>query len=183
MIDYLKKFNLNNKTAFVVGGLGLIGSEVSKALVSAGAKTIILDINNDRADELLKSISEKKSVHYNLFDCTSLNELDNNFDNIVSKHGNPNIFVNCSYPRTKDWGGTVSSSFEDVSLESFRKNVDIHMNSYAWLAKIAATIMKKNNEGGSIVQFGSTYGYVGQDLTLYDYEGSKQKENMPYAAI
>jgi len=184
MIDYLKKFDLNNKTAFVVGGLGLIGSEVSKAFVSAGAKTIILDINNNSADELLSSISgEKKTLHYNQFDCTDLNELDNNFDNIVSKYGNPNIFVNCSYPRTKDWGGAVSSSFEDITFESFRKNVDIHMNSYAWLAKIAATKMKNNDEGGSIIQFGSTYGKVGQDLTIYDYEGSKQKENMPYAAI
>ena len=57
------------------------------------------------------------------------------------------------------------------------------MNSYAWLAKIAASYMKENKQGGSIIQFGSTYGYVAQDLTLYDYEGSKQKENMPYAAI
>ncbi len=38
MIDYIKKFSLENKTAFVVGGLGLIGKEVSKAFSMAGSK-------------------------------------------------------------------------------------------------------------------------------------------------
>ena len=183
MIDYLDKFSLKNKTAHIVGGLGLIGSEVSKAMVSASAKTVILDIDSDRANILLKVLPKNAAVYYESFDCTDLIALDKNFSDVISKHGNPNIFINCSYPRTKDWGGSVASSFEDVSLDSFRENVDIHMNSYAWLAKIAASKMKSNNTGGSIIQFGSTYGYVGQDLTLYDYEGSTQKENMPYAAI
>jgi len=51
MIDYLKKFQLDNKTAFVVGGLGLIGREVSSAFASVGAKTVILDLKNKQATE------------------------------------------------------------------------------------------------------------------------------------
>ena len=51
MIDYLKKFRLDNKTAFVLGGLGFIGREVSKAFASVGAKTIILDLKSKQATE------------------------------------------------------------------------------------------------------------------------------------
>jgi NAD(P)-dependent dehydrogenase (short-subunit alcohol dehydrogenase family) len=183
VVNYQQKFRLDDKIAYIVGGLGLIGSEVSMAIASAGAKTIILDVDNKRANTFLVGMAKISPVVFELFDCTKLDELEKNFSDIISKHANPNIFVNCSYPRTKDWGGAVGSSFEDISFDSFRENVDIHMNSYAWLAKIAASHMKQNKQGGSIIQFGSTYGQVAQDLTLYDYEGSKQKENMPYAAI
>ena len=54
MINYLNKFNLNNKIAYVVGGLGLIGKEVSTAFASAGAETIVLDVNNNEAKKFLK---------------------------------------------------------------------------------------------------------------------------------
>ena len=47
MINYLNEFSLNNKTAFVVGGLGLIGKEVSTAYAQAGANTIVLDIKDE----------------------------------------------------------------------------------------------------------------------------------------
>jgi len=55
------------------------------------------------------------------------------------------------------------------------------MNSYAWLARLAAEAMVSNGQGGSIIQLGSTYGIVGQDLTVY--EGTKMHENMTYAEI
>jgi len=60
MIDYLQKFRLDNKTAFVMGGLGLIGREVSIAFSSMGAKTIILDIKNQKSShtDLEKKISD-----------------------------------------------------------------------------------------------------------------------------
>ena len=42
--NYLHKFRLDKKTAYVIGGLGLIGKEISKAYAMAGAKVIILDV-------------------------------------------------------------------------------------------------------------------------------------------
>ena len=41
--------------------------------------------------------------------------------------------------------------------------------------------MSENKAGGSIIQFGSTYGVLGQDLTIY--EGTDMVENMTYSAI
>ena len=45
MIDYLQKFRLDNKKAFVMGGLGLIGRQVSIAYSMAGAELVVLDID------------------------------------------------------------------------------------------------------------------------------------------
>ena len=55
------------------------------------------------------------------------------------------------------------------------------MNSYAWLAKIVAEKMVKNNIKGSIISLNSIYGLLGQDLNIY--EKTSMKENMPYAMI
>ena len=44
MSNYLHKFRLDKKTAYVIGGLGLIGKEISKVYAMVGAKVIILDV-------------------------------------------------------------------------------------------------------------------------------------------
>ena len=179
MIDYTNKFKVANKVAWIMGGLGLIGQEVVKALSLAGAQTIILDITKEKGIDFQNYIKDQGyKASYEKFDCSDLENMDANFSGLLDKYGPFDIFVNCSYPRTEDW---AENSFCSISLESYRKNVDIHMNSYAWLAKLAADSMKLHGKGGSIIQVGSIYGVVGQDLTIY--EGTDIKENMTYAAI
>lgn len=179
MIDYTDKFKVTNKVACIVGGLGLIGKEVVKALSSAGAQTLILDIIKENGIDFENYLKDEGwKAFYEKFDCSDLENMDANFSGLLDKYGPFDIFVNCSYPRTEDW---AQNSFSNISLKSYRRNVDIHMNSYAWLAKLAADSMKLHGKGGSIIQFGSIYGVVGQDLTIY--EGTDMKENMTYAAI
>jgi len=179
MINYLKKFSLKGKTSFVTGSAGLIGEEVSKALATAGARVVMLDIDDEKGMNAVNAISEHGyKANYENFDCSDLDNINTNIRSLVKKYDSVDIFINCSYPKTKDW---AKSSFKDISIKSFRKNVDIHMNSYAWLAKLFADIMSENLSGGSIIQFGSTYGVLGQDLTVY--KGTDMSENMTYAAI
>ena len=179
MINYNQKFRLDNKTAFVVGGFGLIGKEVSIAFSKAGGKTIVLDSNAKEANAFIDLLqAEKYKIYFNNFNCTDFDNLDKDFNSIINKYGSPDVFINCSYPRTEDW---ASNSFSEIKADSFRENVDIHMNSYAWLGRLAAEAMVKKNNGGSIIQLGSIYGVVGQDLSIY--EGTEMHENMTYAAI
>jgi len=179
MIDYLQKFRLDDKTAFVVGGLGFIGREVSTAFASAGAKTIVLDLKSEQAAVFEEEMSRAGyELYFRSFDCADMNHLEQNFSGMFDEFRCPDVFINCSYPKTQDWG---KSSFREVTLTSFRKNVDIHMNSYAWLAHKAAEIMVEAGKDGSIIQLGSIYGILGQDLTVY--EGTDMNENMTYAAI
>jgi NAD(P)-dependent dehydrogenase (short-subunit alcohol dehydrogenase family) len=179
MIDYPKKFSLSGKTTFVVGGVGLIGREISTAFALSGGKIVIIDFDEKNGKLLSKELSDDGyNVHYRKLDCTDMENMESNFSRLLDEFGSPDIFVNSSYPRTDDWG---NSDFNKVELSSFRKNIDIHMNSYAWLARLAAESMKKNKKSGSIIQLGSTYGLLGQDLNIYKDTG--MKENMTYALI
>jgi NAD(P)-dependent dehydrogenase (short-subunit alcohol dehydrogenase family) len=175
----MSEMNLENKKAYVVGGLGLIGREVSKVFSKAGAKTIVLDVDSEAwklFEEQIRGAGRDLTFQY--FDCADIEHIEKNFSALLQKFGCPAVFINCSYPRTEDWSG---NSFRDITLESFRKNVDIHMNSYAWLARLAAEAMVLEGKDGSIIQLGSIYGVVGQDLAVY--EGTDMHENMTYAVI
>ena len=76
MIDYLQKFRLDSKTAYIVGGLGLIGREVSIALASSGAKTIVLDLDSEKGPSFEKEMHHKGfDVIFRTFDCANLEQI------------------------------------------------------------------------------------------------------------
>lgn len=179
MKSYLEKFKLDDKIACVIGGVGLIGSEITRAISDAGATTLILDVDEEKGNKLAQRIIRSGNhAVFVYFDTTDLEEISEKLNHIYRDYNKIDVFINCSYPRTEDWG---ESTFKQISLESFRKNVDLHMNSYAWSAREAAELMSKQNNGGSIILLGSIYGVLGQDLTVY--EGTDMGENMSYAAI
>jgi len=168
-MSFLNKIKLINKTVYILGGFGLIGTKVVKNILSVGAKVVVLDIKKKQIH---------KNIKYEKFDCSKLKTLEKNFNRIVKKLGCPDVFINCSYPRSKDWD---QCSFNKITLKRMTKNIDIHMNSYAWVAKIAAEKMVKNNIKGSIINLNSIYGLLGQDLNVY--EKTTMKENMSYSII
>lgn len=177
MSNYLDKFSLAKKVSFVVGGTGLLGTEVVKALSDAGAKVIILDIDKKKAQALHKSLQKKKkNVYFELFDGTDLDNTDKALEDLYLKYGRIDIWVNTFYPRTSDWGKKV----EDLSISSWRKNVDMHLNGYSWISRKVCLLMKKQKKG-SLINFGSIYGVVGNDFTVY--EGTDMTSPMAYSAI
>ena len=175
--NYLSKFSLKGKVAYVTGGLGLIGSEISKAFASAGATVVILDIETDKDNQRVKKIQSKEhKIFFEYCDITDLKKIETKIDSFISKYSQIDIWVNCAYPITEDWGNKV----ENLSLDSWRKNIDFHLNSYAWFSKEVALRMKKK-ESGVIINIGSIYGVVGSDFTIY--EGTEMTTPMAYSAI
>ena len=179
MINYLDKFRLDGRVAYVAGGLGLIGAEVTKSLSSAGAKTIILDVDDSKGRSIGDELNKRGfNVTYQHFDVTDLKSAEEKIEDLNSKHSGMDIWVNCSYPRTEDWG---KNNFAEVTLESMQKNIELHLNSYIWLTRAVAFKMKEQQSPGSIINLSSIYGVVGHDFTIY--EGTEIKGGMTYSAI
>tara|TARA_B100000780_G_scaffold23457_1_gene14963 strand:+ start:61 stop:831 length:771 start_codon:yes stop_codon:yes gene_type:complete len=166
-------FSLKKKVIYVLGGSGLIGKEIVDGASQLGAKIVIIDIE----DRLKFKNKDLNSLKFEKLDISNIKNLTKNFDKIIKNNGIPNSFINCSYPKSKDWN---KNSYKHVKIESFRKNIDLHLNTYIWIAKIIADKMIKN-KSGSIIQLSSIYGNLGQDPTLY--EGTKMSESMTYTAI
>jgi len=174
--NYLKKFSLKGKIAFVTGGAGLLGTEVTNALADAGAHVVILEIDQKSGELQKKLQGEGKNISFEVFDITDTINIDKKVDNLHKKYGRIDVWVNAAYPRTTDWGKKV----EDLSLESWQKNVDMHLNAYSWISRKVCLIMKEQ-KSGSLINFGSIYGVVGNDFSVY--EGTGLTSPMAYCAI
>lgn len=179
MIDYLRKFFLKNKTAFVCGGAGLIGAEVSKALAQAKARVVILDVDRTKGKQLEKElVRQGLDACFVYFDISRLEKIGKELKLLIKKYKSVDVWVNASYPRTADWG---KSDLQGTKLNTLRKNVDIQLNSVIVASQVIAQAMIKQKKAGAIINFGSIYGVKGNDFTIY--EGTSIKSPMAYSAI
>ena len=173
--NYFNKFNFDGRKVFVLGGSGLIGSEIVNLLLETSATVVNLDIIKIR-NNLQNKYSKKYIFEY--FNVTDLKNLDKKINSVTMKFGCPDVFINCSYPVTSSWN---QSSFKKNKFQILRKNVDIHQNSYCWVAHRFCQKMKEKNIPGSVILLNSIYGFLGQNMSLY--KNSKIKENMNYSII
>ena len=171
MQNFDEKFRLDNKLSFVIGSEGLIGKKVVEYFTSSGSKVICID-------KSFKKIVNNHNISTVKFDVSKTASLEKKYIQIINKFGTPDVFINCSYPYTSDY---KDNDFKKIQYSSFKKNMEIHLNTFSWLAKITADNMKNNNIKGSIIQLGSIYGSLGQDLNIY--EKTSMKENMTYSVI
>ena len=176
-MKYSDKFNLSKKFAIVVGGAGLIGKEVVYALYDAGATVLILDINYKVALEVINNTSKSK-VFFKKIDLSDVDCLEKNYNEILKEVDKLDIFINCSYPRPAT---QENKCFNKMKFQYFRSVVDMHLNSFCWLANLSAKKMLITKCKGSIIQFSSIYGVVGQNMTIYNE--TEMTENIAYAAI
>ncbi len=166
---------LTNKYVCVLGGSGLIGKSIVKLLIQDGANVLILDkIIKDKSQKKYN----KKNLKYIYFDLEKILKSDDYFNKVFINKKVPDIFINCSYPKTADW---KKGDFKNIKFESFKKNIDIQLTANTWINYQAALIMKKKKIKGKIIQIGSIYGKVSQDLELY--KRTTIKESFTYPLI
>jgi len=144
---------LKSKIIIVTGGSGLIGKE------------IVMDIQKKQGMSINVDISVDTNIDLGLINADISNDesIRNAVDLVLKKYGRIDGLVNNAYPRTSDWG----SKFEDIVPNSWRKNVDIQMNSCFVFCQAVIEQMKIQKYG-SIVNLASIYGVVGNDFTLYN---------------
>lgn len=147
---------LKDKIIIVAGGCGLIGRAIVADIKKKGGIAINADIT-------VETKMENGLFHLDISDDNSIYEL---IDTVVKYYGRIDGLVNTAYPRTKDWG----TFFENIKPESWRKNVDMQMNSCFILCQTVLKVMVEQKYG-SIVNIASIYGVVGNDFTLYEGYG------------
>lgn len=158
---------VENKVIIVSGGNGLIGKEIVKFLKDNRAIVVNAEINIE--DDIDRGL-----INCDITNSDSVNRL---IGMVLDKYTKIDGLVNNAYPRTADWG----LAFENVPLESWKQNVDLQLNSVFYICQKVLEIMKAQ-KSGSIVNFASIYGVVGNDFTVYENTGGMTSP-AAYAAI
>ena len=104
---------------------------------------------------------KKNGINFVNFDCSNLSSLEKNFKTIITQYGCPDIFINCSYPRSNDW---PQNSFTEIKLKSLRKNIEVKFDLSIMVSKNCrgkmAEKFKNKNSDKSIIFIGLIYGLL-----------------------
>lgn len=165
------KNGIEGKVVVYTGAAGLIGSEACKELARLGARLALLDPN---VEALRRLQADLKAAYPGLISmcCSDVDTLSETsigafLDAVESTLGSIDCLVASAYPRTKDW----HKKLEDIPFESWRKNVDDHLNGYFLISRECGRRMARLGRG-NIVFFSSIYGLRGPRFGVYeDLEG------------
>lgn len=155
-------FELTGKTAIVTGGAGDIGESLSAALAEHGSTVVVVYTDKETgqrvADEILGD------AEYRSTDITSKSEVQDLIASVTNEYGSLDVLVKAAFPKAEDYGQT----YEETSIETWRKNVDLYLNGYFSTSHTASVLMKNQDNGGSIINLGSIYGVQGLDFDIYE---------------
>lgn len=152
-MNIIDRMRLDGKKAFVTGGARGIGKSAAVALAQAGADVAIIDVNLDMADETAKEIASYGVKSFAVkADVSNSTEVDEMAKKVIEKFGTLDIAVNNA-------GICINKTAMEMTLEEFKKVIDINVTGVFLTAKAAAKIMMLNKKG-SIINTGSMAAYV-----------------------
>jgi NAD(P)-dependent dehydrogenase (short-subunit alcohol dehydrogenase family) len=175
---YISRFSLDNKTIIVTGACGLLGREICKALAELHARIVLADIDIMAAEKLQEELRDVYGASVTAFplDISSEDSVDKLVDELSKQTISVDGLVNNAYPRNITYG----TIFENITMDSWRENIDMHLNGYFNVSQKIARVMMQQRQG-NIVNITSIYGMLGPDFSIY--EGTTMTMPAEYAAI
>lgn len=147
-------FRLDNKSAIISGGASGIGESIARVFAGQGATIYILDINDEKGEEVASSIVTVggKAKYYNC-DVTSIVKVRAVFNQIYDDHGSFDILVNNA-------AIAQIGSVEATTPEMLDKVYEVNVKSVYHCLHEGVKLMKKD-EGGVILNLASVASVVG----------------------
>jgi len=146
---------LEDKVAIVTGAGRNVGEAIACALVAEGARVALVDNNQARLDRAVEKASKSGPGEAAGFICdvSSSQDVQRMVTDVVARFGGTHMLVN--NVAVTDRGVNVL----DLAEEEWDKVLNITLKSLFLCTKYAGRQMVAQNEGGAIVNIGSTSGY------------------------
>jgi NAD(P)-dependent dehydrogenase (short-subunit alcohol dehydrogenase family) len=152
-------FNLENKVAILTGGAGILAGEMAKAFLNAGAKVVLLDINEENLKKkitlLQKMENEIIGLKCNVLDLTSLKKVH---QEIISKFNRIDILVNAAGGNMPGATIGIDQTVFDLEIEQIKKVTDLNLNGSILPTLIFGKTMAEQKKG-SIINISSMASY------------------------
>lgn len=153
----LSAFSLDGKTAVLIGGAGAIGSAAAEGLGRAGAKLVIADISQEKADAgaaaLVDAGLQAEGRVVDALDKVSIEVLR---EGVLSDHEAVDILVNLAGGNLPEASTSPERRFFDLPLEAFERALAINLFAGAILpTQVFAETMVDQEVGGAIVNTAS----------------------------
>ena len=165
------KMRLEDKVTIITGGGSGIGQATAYLFASEGAHVTLFDINPDRVNQTLASLSGKHPGNPVLLDLTQPAEVEAAIKEVAARYGRLDALINIAGGSGRKWGDGPADT---CSLEGWQKTLDLNLNSLFYCCKYGLQVMLPQREG-VIVNVSSVLGIVGgdDDFATHAYAASK----------
>jgi NAD(P)-dependent dehydrogenase (short-subunit alcohol dehydrogenase family) len=167
-------FRLDGRVALVTGGAGLLGRRYCEALLQAGARVLIGDLDGARARALADELAPIGTVHSATLDVTNATSVQSAVAEAVEAFGRLDILVNNAALTVRGGSERLSPAdyfapFEDYKLDVWQQALQTNLTGMLLCAQAAGRqMLAQQPSGGVIVNISSTYGVVAPDQRLYE---------------
>lgn len=163
----MTELRLRNQGAIVTGGASGIGAAIARRFAAEGAKTIIVDINDDLAAALVREVGEEHSryIRCDVGNADMVGTMINAANRWLSAAGaRLDILVN-----NAAIGGKGQTP--EMDLETWLRVIEVDLHSVFYACRAAIPLMRKNG-GGAIINTASISGIRG-DRGFSPYSAAK----------
>lgn len=148
-----KLFSLAGQTAVVTGGSTGLGLAITRCMVGAGAKVVVLSIESPEQGVQALAEFEGKAVYYQ-FNITETEKTQAMVDRVIAEQGPISILVNNA-------GNHCKKPIEEMTVEDYCSVLNVHLVGAFALTKALVPHMKANKRGSILFQASMT-SYIGQ---------------------
>ena len=161
------KFDFSGQVAVITGAAVGIGKGAAEAFAGAGAKTYLLDIDDERAGAAAGGIraggGKAEFIHCDITDSSSVKET---FDRILSESGRLDILVNNA------GGFSQQLTTAETTEEEWDQVIDRNLKGL-FLCSRAAIPAFKSQKSGRIINMGSVAGLASMTRSSPPYSAAK----------
>src|SRR2546421_9501610 len=166
-------FRLDGRVALVTGGAGLLGRGYCEAVLQAGARVVIGDLDGIRAEALATELGRETALGRAL-DVTDKNSIEQTVNAAVERFGTLDVLVNNAALTVRGGSERLAPAdyfapFEDYKREVWEQAVSVNLTGMLLCAQAAGRqMLSQNPPGGGMVHVASTYGVVAPDQRVYE---------------
>jgi len=175
------KYNLENRTAIITGGAGLLGRKHAEALMEYGANCVLVDIALEKAQSLATELSQKfegRAIACNK-DITKKEAVEEILALSIKEFGSVDILINnaANNPKYEDVAGKVdlSKRFETYPVETWQQDLDVGLKGAFLCTQVFGTQFAEKGKG-VILNIASDLGVIAPDQRIYRKDGLKEEE-------
>jgi len=184
----LSRYDLNGRTALVTGAGGLLGRQHVAALVEAGARVVVTDIDTKYADAAISAIRETSpsaDLVAAAIDVTSQDSVRAAHEALAGRGIAVDILVNNAAidPKVTSTPGVMHSSrFEAFSVPQWQTEIAVGLTGAMLCSQSFGGAMARRRRG-VILNIASDLGVIAPDQRLYRQPGVTREDEQPVKPV
>lgn len=147
-------FSIAGRVAVVTGGSGVLGSNIARGFLKAGAKVFIIGAHQDRVDAMLESLrpdccgeAEVAGTACNVLDMSSLRGVR---EEVMARWNRVDILVNAAGGNIPGGTLTPEQTIFDMKVEDLNKVVDLNLYGSVYPCLVFGEVMSAQGKGSII---------------------------------